>query len=82
MPTTMIRVRSETHKALRQLADLTGQTMQQALARAVQEERRRLYLEGLNADYAALKKDAKATAELKKEAEIWDATNADGLEKL
>ncbi|MGD0088669.1 MAG: toxin-antitoxin system protein [Planctomycetota bacterium] len=82
MPTTMIRVRAATHKALKELARSTGRPMQEVLARAVQEERRRLYLEALCAGYAALKKDSKAAAEYKKEIALWDTTGADGLEGL
>lgn len=82
MPTTMIRVHEATHKALKRIAQLTGRPMREVLARAVDEERRRLYLEGLSADYAVLKKDPKAAAEFKEEAELWDATNRDGLEDV
>jgi hypothetical protein len=46
----------------------------------IQERRRRLYLEGLSADYAVLRKDAKASADLDKENEIWDRTDSEGLD--
>jgi len=79
MPIT-IRLQPQTHKALKETATLTGESMQQALDSAVQERRRRLYLEGLSADYAALRKNPKASAELDKENKLWDRTENDGLE--
>ena len=80
MPTTIIRVQGETHRTLKELARLTGRTMQEVLALAVESERRKVYLEGLNADYLALQRDPKAAVELRKEHALWDATNKDGLE--
>jgi hypothetical protein len=79
MPVT-IRLQPQTHRALKETAILTGESMQQALDSAVQERRRRLYLEGLSADYAALRKNPKASADLDKENELWDRTDNDGLE--
>lgn len=75
-----IRLQPQTHKALKETASLTGESMQEALDNAIQERRRRLYLEGLSADYAALRKDPKASADLDKENKIWDRTSSDGLE--
>ena len=77
---TTIRLQPQTHKALKETATLTGESMQEALDNAVQERRRRLYLEGLSADYAALRNDAKASADLDKENDLWDRSNNDGLE--
>jgi hypothetical protein len=82
MPATMIRVRQSTHKALKEIAHSTGRTMQEVLAHAVEEERRRVYLEGLSADYAALNKNPKAAAAHREESALWDTTSADGLEDL
>jgi hypothetical protein len=75
-----IRLKPKSHKALKELAHITGESMQEALDRAIEERRRRVYLEGLNADYAALRKDPKAVAELQREQELWDRTSNDGLE--
>lgn len=80
--TTMIRVRSATHQGLKKLAEITGQSMQDVLEQAVEEQRRKLYLEGLSADYAALKKDTKAASAFRRETEMWNATNGDGLEEV
>ena len=80
--TTTIRIRPASHKALKKLAAMTGQSIQDVLDQAIEEQERRLYLEGANADYAALKRDPKAWASFKKELAVWDVTNLDGLEDL
>jgi hypothetical protein len=80
MSMTTIRLRLKSHRALKEIAKMTGLSMQDALEEAIEDRRRRLYLEGLNADYAALRKDAMALAEFNKEVSLWDRTNLDGLE--
>jgi hypothetical protein len=82
MATTTVRLRPNAHKALREIAQLTGQSLQDALDRAIEDLRRRVYLEGINADYAALRDDPKASEDFKKEMGEWDAANNDGLEGL
>ena len=77
-----IRLRPESHQALKEIAQLTGDTLQAALDRAIEDFRRKLYLEGLNADYAALRRDPKAWSDFQKELAEWDATNNDGLEDV
>lgn len=66
-----IRLKPQTHKAFKATASLTGESLQDALDNAVQERRRRLYLEGLSADYAAFLKDPKGSVDLDEENEIW-----------
>ena len=82
MATTTIRVRAKTHKMLKSLANSSGVSMQDVLDRAVEDFQRRAYLEGLKADYAALRADPKAARDFDKEVALWDRTNADGLEDL
>lgn len=82
MASTTIRIRDKTHVALKEIAQATGQTMQDALETAIEERRRRLYLEGLSADYAALRADPRASDEFDKENALWDRANQDGLEEL
>jgi hypothetical protein len=81
MGTTTIRIRPQSHHALKEIAAITGQSLQDVLDQAIEESRRRLYLEGANADYALLQGDAKAMAELNTEIAAWDVTNLDGLEE-
>jgi hypothetical protein len=57
-----------------------GRTMQDVLAEAVEAYRRQRFLEGANAEYAALRADPTAWAEEQAERAAWDATLADGLE--
>jgi hypothetical protein len=82
MPATTIRIRDKSHRALKEMAALTGQSLQDALDQAIEERRRKLYLEGVNADYAAMKRNPKAWADFKKETAAWDVTNLDGMEGL
>ena len=81
MKATTIRIRPKTHQALKEMAAMTGQSLQDLLEQAVEERRRKLYLEGLNADYAALRRNPEPFADFNKELAAWDATNRDGLEK-
>ncbi len=53
--------------------------MQQILATAVEEYRRRRFLEGVYADFAALRNDPAAWQQEQQERAEWDATLADGL---
>jgi predicted transcriptional regulator len=80
MPATTIRIRPTTHQALKEIAAATGQSLQDVLEDVIEDRRRKLYLEGVNADYAALNRDPKAATEFKKELEAWDSTNLDGLD--
>ena len=77
-----IRLRPEAHQALREIARLTGKSMQSTLDRAIEDLRRKTYLEGLNADYEALQRDPKAWAEFQKEIADFDSTNSDGMEDV
>ena len=54
MPAATIRIRPSSHRALKEMASATGQSLQDVLDEAIEDRRRRLYLEGLNSDYAAL----------------------------
>lgn len=82
MSASTIRIRPASHQALKDIAAITGRSLQDELDEAIEERRRALYLEGLKADYAALQQDPKAMADFQKEVAIWDASSNDGLEKL
>jgi hypothetical protein len=45
------------------------------------DEQRKRFLEGLNDDFARLRRDARAWNEELEERAAWDATLADGLEE-
>ncbi len=80
MKATTIRIRSKSHQTLKEIAAVTGQSLQDALEEAIEDRRRKLYLEGVNQDYADLRRDAKKLASFQKEANTWDVTNLDGLD--
>lgn len=82
MSSLTIRIRPQSHRALKEIAELTGQSVQDALEQAIDEQRRRVYLEGLSEDYAALRRDPKASAEFDKENALWSQTDSDGLEGM
>lgn len=82
MATATVRLKPHTHKALKEIAETTGVSIQDALEKAVDERERQVYLESLNASYAALRLDPKAWAEFQNELSEWDGTLNDGLEGL
>jgi hypothetical protein len=72
---------SETgHRVLQELAEQTGQTMMEVLDKALDAYRRKVFFEGLRADYAALKADPEAWADELAEWKLWEATLMDGLD--
>lgn len=82
MATTTIRVSTETRELLNRLARSSGTSMQYVLDTALEQYRRRQFLEALNTAYAALQADPRAQAEEAEELAAWDGTLLDGLEDL
>jgi predicted transcriptional regulator len=80
VPNQTVRIHADTHAKLRELAQQSGESMTDVLGRAVTSYHRRVFLELLNRDFAALRADAKAWKEEVAERAQWDATLADGLE--
>jgi hypothetical protein len=80
MPGATVKVDAETYAKLKAIVAETGEPMIAVLAKAIETYRRTTFLEGLNADFAALRKDRKAWAEEQSERAAWDATMADGLQ--
>ncbi len=80
METVMMRIGRESHRALRELSEQTGEPMRAVLARGIEEYGRKRFLEGANEDFAALRADPVAWREEQQERRAWDATLADGLE--
>jgi len=76
----MVHLGPAAQQSLRQLAAQTGESLQQILDQAIEEYRRKHFLEGLNADFAALRGNPDAWDEEQKERAEWDTTLADGLE--
>jgi hypothetical protein len=81
MPISTMRIRPASHRALKEIAAMTGHSLQDELDQAIEQRRRTIYLEGLSADYARLAEDPKAMSEFQKENALWDTTSNDGLER-
>ncbi len=80
MASTTVRINETAHRTLRQLSAQTGESMQTILDWALEEYRRKRFLEDANADFAALRADSVAWQEEQDERAAWDATLADGLQ--
>ncbi|MBK9712007.1 MAG: ribbon-helix-helix protein, CopG family [Kouleothrix sp.] len=76
-----IRVSDKTHHALRELAVSSGTSMNDVIERAVEAYRRQQIIDQANAQYAALRADPAAWAEVQAERAAWENTLADGLEE-
>ncbi|MCX6024279.1 MAG: hypothetical protein NTZ05_21630, partial [Chloroflexi bacterium] len=74
-----VRVSEETHQQLKTLASETGKPMQDLLAAAVDAYRRKVFMDQVNAGYAALRADPEAWKEELEERALWDTTLMDGL---
>lgn len=81
MSTTTIRVSDKTHRLLARLAHDSGQPMTEVVDAAIELYRRRRILEHANAEYAALRADPAAWADVQAERATWDGTIADGLNR-
>ena len=58
-----VRISRSTHAALRALADESNESMTEVLDKAIEIYRRQRFLAGLNADFAALRKNKAAWEE-------------------
>lgn len=78
--TTTIRVSTETHRQLSELAQQLDLPLQEATARAVRLLADHVFWQQTNAAYTALRADEVASAEFDAEIAAWDVTLLDGLE--
>jgi predicted transcriptional regulator len=79
MSTTTIRVSEQTHAKLQALARDVGAPMSDVVDQAIEAYRRQRIIDQANAQYAALRADPEAWAEVEAERAVWDATLMDGL---
>jgi predicted transcriptional regulator len=82
MKSVMVRIKGETHRSLHELAADLHMPLQEVVAEAVEEYRRRHVLEKANTAYAALRADPSAWQEELAERALWDTTLLDGLDDL
>lgn len=81
MSTTTVRINYQTWEHLKELAAFAGESMQDTLDKAIEEYRRKCFLEQANKAFAALKNKPDEWAEEVNERGTWDITNNDGLRK-
>ena len=79
MSTALVRVSEAAWQTLKRLSERCGTTMQEIVDRAVEEYRRKLFLEEANRAYAALRSDPRAWREELEERRVWEAALADGV---
>jgi hypothetical protein len=79
MGNAMVRITAKTRESLRELAQAEQGSMQSVLEKAVEEYRRKLFMDALNASYAELRDDPEAWKEVEAERALWDGTLLDGL---
>jgi hypothetical protein len=80
MAAQTVSISEASHQALNELARQTGRSVPELLDRAIEEFRRKVFFESLNAGYAALRADPQAWAEELAERQALDATLMDGLD--
>ena len=80
MQTATIRISDSSRRILRELSQRDNKSMQAVLEQAIEEYRRQTFLEGLSADFAALRDNELEWQAEKTERTTWDITLADGEE--
>jgi len=72
-----VQIEEDARRALEELAQREGKTIETILMRAVDLYRREAFLAGVAEDFAALRADPNAWAEEQAERRAWDASLAD-----
>jgi predicted transcriptional regulator len=81
MTAPTIHISEAAQQVLQELAERTGQSTSEVLDKALEEYRRKLFFEQMNAGYAELRADPQAWADHLAERKQWDATLTDGLDQ-
>jgi len=77
---SQVRVSKNTHQLLRSLSLDEGKSMHEIIEKAVENYRKKAFLEGLSDDFRRLRSNAKASQEHEEETAVWDSALLDGLE--
>ena len=77
-----VRIQPPTYAKLRELARVSGVTMPQVLAEAIDELYRKRFLDECNLAYGRLKADPRAWKQELSERRAWEATLGDALEDV
>jgi len=80
MVSTNVRISPASYKVLKTLSKDKGISMQDVIDQALEDLRRRQFLEATNAAFSALKDDSKAWQEEMEERRLWEMTLSDGVE--
>lgn len=80
MKTTTIRISTETHDILKQIAKEEDESMQAVLDRLLQKYRRENLLYRTNEAFAALRSNPEEWGDEQEERAFWDQTLADDVE--
>jgi predicted transcriptional regulator len=81
MSQTTVRITESAHALLKHLAKEEERPMQAVLEEALEEHRRRRFLQDVNAGYAAARGDRAEYASFVAESAEWNSTNLDGLDR-
>lgn len=73
MASTSVRLSQEAYQHLQAIAEQTGETQQQILARAVEAYRRQIFLDDANAAFERLRKDTRLWKHEQQERAEWAA---------
>ena len=76
----MVRVNKSSHRLLRQLSKAMGESMQDVLAKALEEYERKQFFEQLNASFTSLREDPSAWKDELDEREAMAGSLSDGLD--
>lgn len=77
---SVVRINARTREVLEELSRKSGEPMLSIIEKAIENYRRRVFLEQTNLAYARLREDKKASQAFDEELKAWDATLGDGLE--
>lgn len=78
---TTVRISTQTHRVLQELAQETGEAMSAIIDRAIADYHTKRFWQDVEAGYAALQSNPAAWDEELAERKLWEATLGDGLEK-
>jgi predicted transcriptional regulator len=78
--TTTIKISSYSYKILQEIADKYGDNLENIVEKAIEDYRRKLFLEKANLAFADLRNNPEAWEEELEERSAWDVTLTDGLE--
>jgi hypothetical protein len=80
MTTSNVHVTDGTQRVLQALSEETGKSISEILDKAVEEYRRKIFFEGVDRDYRALKADPQAWSQEVQERQLFENTLMDDLD--